>query len=198
MRRWTRDTVPSSIRLEVQANAAPGAAFRLLLNVPMPYTFELASAVEGPRLMRRLNDLALDQALPIPHELRKRGIRGVAIRISGRDFRIWLDSRSEWASRYALRGRVASLEDQRTIVFARLELGYRAITGPLILTALGAWMLASGTHWGWVMFGVAVLLFIVDESALTRVTPETDPEMRYLCDTLRAIAEVPGEPDIQG
>jgi ABC-type molybdate transport system ATPase subunit len=148
--------------------------------------------------MRRLNDLALNQALPLPHQLRKRGIRGVAIRISDQDFRIWLDNNSEWAGRYALRGRVVSLDDQRTIVYARLELGYRAITGPLILAALGAWMLASGTRWGWIMFGVAVLRFTIDERALTRVNPETDPETRFLCETLRAIVEAPGKPDVQG
>lgn len=158
----------------------------------MPYTFEITSTLESSQVIARLSGVAGHPAIPVPRELRKQGVRGVDTRVSGTEFRMRLDTRMEWGRQYALRGSVEPLPNQHSRITVTIQLESRPITAPVILGALGVWVLASGSAWGWAMFGAALLLLAVDTAANNRVSPGTNAETRFLHESIMAIAH-PGE-----
>lgn len=154
----------------------------------MPQTFEIPTPAESSQVVAGLMRTAAHPPLPVPRELRRRGIRGIIVTVSGSEFRVVFDTTSEWAARYALHGRVETLPDRGSRIVGRMEQESRPVTSLLIPVALAVWLLVSGSRWGWGLLGIAALFFVLDTLDDQRVSPGSNVETKFLYDSVAKIA----------
>lgn len=159
------------------------------VNQRMPYTFSKLSSLSPEQLAAVLHHAHRCRPVPVPRELRRNGIKGVIATAQGSQFSIVPDSSMEWGSRYALRGVVELAAGGGSRIDGRVELGYAAVTAPLILALSGLSLVVAGSAWGIVVILAVGPVFLRDRALNRTVSPDTSIEAKFLVDSLAALVE---------